>query len=100
MSIVSRVAPIGARSLVASATVALLIGAAVPALGAAHSPSVAKVAPGFQVPVYAGTSPDEYAPIRAPQSSLLNSAGTLRRQTSTITVSYHNFSNPAKAAFQ
>ena len=100
MSIVSRAARIGARSLIVAATVALLVGAAVPALGAAHS-ATARSAPGFQVPVMAGTTSRHYAPIPAPQHT--QAAGGVNqalRQTATFIVTYHNFTAPAKAAFQ
>jgi hypothetical protein len=90
------------KSLCAAACAALLVVALVPTVVLANSSSAAVArAPGYLVPVYAGTSPNKYQPVAAPTRSLGNRPGANSLvATSTIQVTYHNFSTEAKAAFE
>ena len=90
------------KSLCAAAAAAILIVAVVPTVVLANSSSTSGArAPGYMVPVYAGTSPDKYQPIAAPGNSIGSGPGLNSLvATSTIDVTYHHFSSQARAAFQ
>jgi Fibronectin type III domain len=90
------------KSLAMAALGVLVVGALAPAVAFASTPSgpIGK-APGYLVPVYAGTSPAGYRPAAGPSINLRR--GSLSNSlvsSSTIRVTYHGFSAKAKAAFQ
>ena len=92
------------KSVAIAAVVALVLGALVPAVVSARTPSHIPIAsaPGYMVPVYAGSSPDTYASVPAQVPTLRDGTAALNTLTftSTIKVTYHNFSARARAAFQ
>ena len=92
------------KSIAIAAFVALFLGALVPTVAFGRSPSGGPLAsaPGFMVPVYAGSSHDTYSPVPAPTSELRNGSNVVNTltPTSTIQVTYTGFSAQAKIAFQ
>jgi len=89
------------RLVVAAGLLALLVSAAVPSLAAARAPTGAiEHVPGRLVPVFAGAAPATFRPSALPSRAWQSSTSSSLAQTSTIQVTYHNFSAKAQAAFQ